>query len=84
MTVGTMREVFNGQADKTVGGLEKKHIKFCKVTGTYKSKAKVAASRGNPHATATGIWMREHPEAKLFPKKGSKGHQEILAIKARL
>ena len=84
MTTGSMRDVYNGKADKTAGGLVKKDIFFDSKSGTYKSKARSSSSKGNPWAESVGIWMRSQPKGTLIPKKGSSGYKEIMAIKSSL
>lgn len=77
--IGSMRDVYNGKATHTSGGLTKSNIFFDEKSGTYKSKQKSNAAKGNPWSEAVGEWMRDNP-GKLIPKKGTAGYNAIKKI----
>jgi hypothetical protein len=81
MTTGSRAQVFHGTADRTSGGLTKKHLKKSK-DGRIVSR--LASKKTNPSirawAQATKKVMGARKSTKFVPiKKGSPVYKKILA-----
>lgn len=86
--VGSRRQVYNGSAQKTKGGLRKGDLVKNK-NGAIVSRKAAAAARSNP---ALSRWIRAakaegylvEGEFKPLPKKGTPAHKKIKARAARM
>jgi len=85
MIVGTRRQVFNGTADRTAGGLEKKNLmlKEGRIVSIAASLAALERMKSEGNSAMVKVFKpvkstKAKPKFKLQPKKGTAAYKKRI------